>query len=431
MGPSEELNSLLRGTVVYDLLSTLGRDLYFPKGIVFQSAEAESGAYKFNATAGMAFDQGKPLILPAMQTHIPGIPPEETVPYAPTLGDPVLRKLWRTELLEKNPGLLEHSFSEPAVVPGLTAGVSLTADLFIDPEDSVFIPDLYWDNYRLIFETRKRAKVFTYPLFDAKGGLSAEGLFRAVSEKALGGKAFVILNFPNNPTGYTPTKREAVLLKDAFKKLADTGLRLLILCDDAYFGLVYEEDALKESIFSSLAGLHENILAVKADGTTKEDYTWGFRIGFLTFAGKTLGERHYGALQKKLAGALRSSVSSSSRLSQSLLIRTLKSPEYKENKRIFKDILKSRYLKVKEALSGMPVKTPLIPLPGNSGYFTCLRCKGINAELLRSELLEKSGIGIIAIAEEYIRIAFSSINEKDIPVFFDTLFKTAEALTRQ
>jgi hypothetical protein len=32
-----------------------------------------------------------------------------------------------------------------------------------------------------------------------------------------------------------------------------------------------------------LCDAHPNILAVKLDGPTKEDYVWGFRVGFLTF----------------------------------------------------------------------------------------------------------------------------------------------------
>ena len=48
------------------------------------------------------------------------------------------------------------------------------------------------------------------------------------------------------------------------------------------FGLVYENGIFKESLFSKLADLHENVLAVKVDGATKEDYAWGFRVGFIT-----------------------------------------------------------------------------------------------------------------------------------------------------
>ena len=53
-----------------------------------------------------------------------------------------------------------------------------------------------------------------------------------------------------------------------------------MLVDDAYFGLVYEDNVFKESIFARLAGLSENIMAVKLDGPTKEDYVWGWIYHF-------------------------------------------------------------------------------------------------------------------------------------------------------
>ena len=53
--------------------------------------------------------------------------------------------------------------------------------------------------------------------------------------------------------------------------------------DDAYFGLFYEETALKESIFTRLMDRHSNLLAVKLDGATKENFVWGLRVGFVTY----------------------------------------------------------------------------------------------------------------------------------------------------
>ena len=67
------------------------------------------------------------------------------------------------------------------------------------------------------------------------------------------------------------------------KDCAETGAKILICCDDAYFGLNYEENIETQSLFAYLADIHENVLAVKIDGPTKEDYVWGLRCGFLTF----------------------------------------------------------------------------------------------------------------------------------------------------
>ena len=63
------------------------------------------------------------------------------------------------------------------------------------------------------------------------------------------------------------------------REAADDGRNLVVVTDDAYFGLFYGDDLLKESLFARLAGCHERILAVKVDGPTKEEFVWGFRTG--------------------------------------------------------------------------------------------------------------------------------------------------------
>ena len=106
---------------------------------------------------------------------------------------------------------------------------------------------------------------------------------------------------PNNPTGYSITAEEADKIVAALCEAADDGRNLIVVTDDAYFGLFYEDDVLRESLFSRLAGCHERIMAVKVDGPTKEEYVWGLRTGMLTFGAKAFlsDEALYGALEKR------------------------------------------------------------------------------------------------------------------------------------
>ena len=67
---------------------------------------------------------------------------------------------------------------------------------------------------------------------------------------------------------------------------------------------------------------------MKVDGATKENYVWGFRLGFLTLAARGLTAAHFTALEQKLMGAVRSSVSSSGMLTQSLLLRGMRTGTY-------------------------------------------------------------------------------------------------------
>jgi aspartate/methionine/tyrosine aminotransferase len=419
-----ELNRALEGTVAGALLSDLGRRLYFPKGIVAQSAEAKKLAKRINATIGLATRTGKPMFLDSIRSQIDKLEPEEAFPYAPTQGIEPLRELWKKELVRKNPDLAGKTFSMPLVVPGLTAGISTLADLFAGPGVPVVLPDLHWDNYPLVFETRREARLVTFPFYTPAGGFNVAGMADAL--RAAGSdRVVLLLNFPNNPTGYSPTKAEAEAIVAAVAAAARSGTRILALTDDAYFGLFYEAETYPQSLFARFCDLDERVLAAKVDGSTKEDLTWGFRTGFITLGGKWLGEGHHEALVRKLMGAVRSTVSSSSVLAQNLVLRAVRSPSYEREKRAAFEELRERYVKTRAILASR-TSDVLQPMPFNSGYFMSFRLLKGRAEDLRIELLMKEGVGTIAIDERVLRVAFSSVDPADLDALFATVYAAAE-----
>jgi aspartate/methionine/tyrosine aminotransferase len=422
-----ELNAGLKGSVADALLSGLGRRLFFPKGIVAQSAEAKKLASRANATIGIATRAGKPVFLPVIRGLVPGLDPEEIFPYAPTQGVEKLRELWKKEIVRKNPDIGASQFSLPLVVAGLTCGISTLADLFVDRGDTLILPDLYWDNYPLIFETRREAAITTFPFYSGAGGLNVEGMHAALKKTAPAGKAALLLNFPNNPTGYSPTKAEADAIVAAIGEVAASGVRCLVITDDAYFGLFYEGETYAQSLFARLCCLHENVLAAKVDGSTKEDLTWGFRIGFITLGAKGLSAEQYDALTRKLMGAVRSTVSNSSILAQNLLIHAMASPDREREKQDAARLLRERYLRVKAILAGKK-SDAIAPLPFNSGYFMSFRLNRGKAEDLRTSLLMNSGVGTIAIDDQCLRVAFSSVDVEKLEELYDFIYAAAEKL---
>jgi aspartate/methionine/tyrosine aminotransferase len=431
---AEELNKTLQGTVADDLLSEFGKRFYFPKGIVAQSAEAKKHAKRFNVTIGMAYHKDEPIELPTIKNALPELSSSEAVSYAPTTGDPELRNLWKELIVEKNPETERDAMSLPVVVSGLTNGIMQAADLFADPGDSIIIPDMFWGNYRLIFEGRNKAQIRSFPFFTEEGSLNVSGLEETIrtyagNSNADYGKSIVVLNFPNNPTGYSPTIQEADRIKGVLSSCADDGIKLAVIIDDAYFGLFYDDHTYKHSIFSKLYNLHENLLAIKVDGATKEDFVWGFRLGFVTFAGKGLKPEHYEALTTKLGGAIRSSISNSSRPAQSMLKHAITNSGYRKEKQAYFSLLQSRYQKVREIIDQRTTGLSLKPLPFNSGYFMSFYFEGGSAEELRKELLFEEGIGTISIQDTYLRIAYSSIDEENLEELYTTIFAAADRLS--
>lgn len=425
-----DLNETIRrdNPYVYQMLSELGRELYFPKGILTQTAEAKQKATRYNVTIGIARENGQAMHLLAVMKHFAGLSPDEVLPYAPSPGRPDLRAKWKELLYQKNPLLRSRQVSLPVVTSGITHGLSIIADMLVDRENVLLLPDKLWGNYNMIFGIRRGANIVKYPFFGEKTGLDIEGFRQVALARAGGRKIIVLLNFPNNPTGYSPTEAEATAICDTLQIAADRGCNVVAVCDDAYFGLFYEPNVLKESLFARLADLHERILAVKLDGATKEDYVWGLRLGFITLATKTATPALYEALEKKIGGCIRGTISNCSHAAQSILLKAMSDVAYGPQRLEKFEVLRRRADKVKEVLSQERFSAAWTPYPFNSGYFMCLKLTGLNAELFRLRLLEKYGVGVIATAETDIRVAFSCVEEQDIPDLFEQMFLCAQEM---
>lgn len=420
---AQQLNQTLSGTIVDDMLSDYGRRMYFPKGIISQSAEAKQKATRFNATIGIATEHGKAMHLPSVYACFsPEMGVDELFPYAPTAGEMALRKKWLEEMRVKNPPMKDATVSLPIVTSGLTHAISVAASLFIDKDQQVLCPDMYWGNYNLIFTEQRQAKMVSFPLF-FDGKLNIAGLSKAIDD-AGSDRIAMILNFPNNPAGYTPTETEMDALAAMLIRKADAGKKLLVFTDDAYFGLFFEPDVCTYSLFSKLCNAHENILAVKGDAATKEEMVWGFRIGFITYGSKNLTEDQYAALEKKTMGAIRGVVSSCDKPGQSILLRAMQDGSYHADKAKGIATIGKRYAALKQELAKHAGDTALMPLPFNSGYFMSFVCS-VDAEELRLRLLDKYQTGTISIQGKYLRLAFSSIDLENIPALIDTVYKAA------
>ena len=423
-----ELNETLKGTCAYDLLGNKGKNMYFPKGIVAQSAEAGDKAKRYNATVGLATEKGDPFCLSDIYSaFVPGsLSKKEIFNYAPGGVDKELRALWKKAMVKKNPTLEGKLLSTPIVTGGLTHTISIIATLFMDRGDEVVCPDLYWDNYQLIFEDLAEGELKTFPSFK-DGGFNVEGMKKALLETK-GDTARLILNFPNNPTGYSPSKEEAKAIVEAVKEVAESGKKILVISDDAYFGLFYEEETEKESLFSFFCDAHENILAIKGDAATKEEMVWGFRIGFITYGGKALGKEEIDALEKKTLGAVRCTVSNCDRPGQSLLKRGMAGENYDKDKEYLFCTVGERDRVIRKTLEKYRDSKVLRPYPFNSGYFMAFDTMGRNAEELRLHLLEKYQVGAINIMGRTLRLAYCSVEKENLEDLVDIVFKAAEEI---
>ena len=407
---------------VFELLGERGKRFFFPtKGILAQGAEAKQKAKVANATIGIATENGEPMYLACVHRYFSGLTSANLYDYAPSYGKPALRQAWAQKQREETPSLGGQPVSNPVVTNALTHGLSTIGELFLDPGDEVLSGDLLWENYNLAWETRLGAHISYYPFFDAGlKGFNLEAFTQALKAR-LGRKLVVSLNFPNNPSGYTPTKAEALGIVRALTEAAEAGSRLVVVCDDAYYGMFFDEACEKESLFGRLAQAHPNLLAIKVDGGTKEAFVWGMRVGFITYGVKNGTPAAYKALEDKTAGVIRAMVSSVTHPGQTIVLKALQDPDFRRQQAEKVEILRRR-----AEATGVECRRPEYAdcwdvYPYNSGYFMCLRLKDADADTVRMNLLDAHGVGTIALGPTNLRVAFSCLTEAQIPGVFQAI----------
>ena len=408
--------------------SKLGENIILPQDVLIQSKETSAVVGAINATIGIATANKKAMSLPSINKVITEISNSEYLPYSPTPGLPKIRELWKEKILADNPTINKDYLSLPMVTTGITQGIDIAANLFSEKEDALLLPNLFWQNYAQIYTIKLGNNIYKYKQFDENNNFSIEN-FKSALYSIKEDKISLILNFPNNPTGYTPSDDELTKLVEVINIFAKEhpSKQLIIVSDDAYFGLFFEENH-KTPTLSATYKLAENsnCLIVKLDGITKEFYSWGLRVGFITYYTKDDTLRK--TLLEKTQGFLRSTTSSPSNLSQQIALRLLENKQALLEKEENDSIIQDRYNELKLAISKENLATLVTILPFNSGYFFTIKLPTtINAHEFRLKFLNEYKYGVYSMDGEHIRIAFSCLDKELIP---DLISKFKECIQK-
>jgi aspartate/methionine/tyrosine aminotransferase len=331
---------------------------------------------------------------------------------SPVEGLPEVRQRWREWQRRSAPSGAPSSL--PLVTAGLSHGLSLLADLFGGEGKAVAVPQPFWGNYRQAFAVRTGARVLTAPAY-VDGRYNPRAVADALAGLPDGEPAVAILNIPSNPGGHSPDPEER---RATVESLLGVAARrpLVLICDDAYAGLVFEPDIPRESLFWELAGAHPNLVPVKVDGATKEFSFFGGRVGFLTFAVEPESEAAR-SLESKVKMLVRSVIGSPVASSQAILLQALRKEGVEAEIEAVRRLLEGRYRALKGALAGADPSLMTI-LPFNSGCFALVELPerlGLDSETVRRHLLDRHDTGLISIAPRYLRIAHCSVDEGALP----------------
>ena len=423
MSGVDQINQVLENEApaLFKMLSPLGREAYFPPDIPFQAKEA--AGTDFNGTIGVFTDgAGNAVPLPSMAAALDfeGQEQNRAFLYSPVLGIPAVRDAWqhwqRTGQTDLEP-TADQVTAKPIVLGGLTHGLSMVADLFAGPGRHLVVGKPFWGNYRQVFRLRTGASMVEVDVYQDRR-YAPSALVGALKQLPAGESALVIVNFPSNPGGYSPTVEERAELKAGLVEVA-ADRPLMVLCDDAYGGLVFADGVPNRSFFWDVLGAHENLVPVKVDGATKEFSFFGGRVAFLTF-GLDLTEGATHAIENKIQCLSRATVGSPSATAQMILLRSLESGRTFDEVDAIRKVARERYDAVQPALAELDPSL-LRPLPFNSGFFVLMELAeelDLDPHAVRKHLIENHSTGIVAIRPNYLRVALCSVSAEALPEMF-------------
>ena len=445
----------LTRTGALEFFSEFGKTIYNPQGILYWTRKAKAKA-RINATIGSARgpegavypEAGRreiTLCAPLIHSYFQGLETEEIFPYTPETGTPAFRSAWRNWILARagqESERLGRQLQQPVLTPGITAAISICARMFVDPGRSIIVADRRWENYDHVLGKNLDLRIADFPLFD-DGDLNVDGLLSVIRRVWLEqDTATVLLNFPNNPTGFCPSVAAGHRLVESLEQLAEgTGKRLVLLFDDAYESYVYDPAAMQSSLFY-LCRPRPNLLPVKLDGVTKELLWYGARAGAITPACPDEWLDGDGAgtlaaeLDNKFGGVNRGLFSSSSTVTQSVATKAMAQMDrlLDERQRTV-DLLKRRYETLKDELGKIDTEFVTVE-PFHGGFFCFVNLRpesGLRATDVANHLLDEHGVGTVPFESDTmngLRIAYCSVDREDLPELCRSLAQTVEEQAR-
>lgn len=220
----------------FDFLSPASRTRSGDDPIFKLNAEAKerakTGSRVINATLGaLVGDDGVLVTLPVVTEAMAAIDPVRSSGYAPIHGDPgFLRGVVSDLFLDSE----LRDWAVAAATPGGSGALALAIQTFLEPNQSVLTPDLFWGPYRTMAEHASR-RIETFSLFDSKGAFDLFAFERELAARIREqGRALVILNFPcNNPTGFSPNLAEWRAISEIVREAAKSA-PIAVLIDHAY-----------------------------------------------------------------------------------------------------------------------------------------------------------------------------------------------------
>lgn len=171
-----------------------------------------------------------------------------------------------SEYLSNRYGLQYDPEDQILITVGVSEAFDLAMRAIINRGDKILVPEPYYVSYGPLVTLAGGKPVFIRQ--DPKNGfkLTPKDILKHCDNKTRG----IILNYPNNPTGVSYTRKELNAIARVISKK-----NLIMISDEIYGDLTYDFD---HTAFPTLAGMKERTIYL--NGFSKSYAMTGWRIGY-------------------------------------------------------------------------------------------------------------------------------------------------------
>ncbi|MCL2521472.1 MAG: aminotransferase class I/II-fold pyridoxal phosphate-dependent enzyme [Erysipelotrichales bacterium] len=241
-----------------------------------------------NATAGMLLnDESKLCAFSSVASILEKQEVSDKFAYATTeasakFKDNILMMLFKKHYKE----ITEKMHCEVIPTPGGSGALSNTIHNYLNPGETLLIPDVGWGPYKLMArEYVVEAKTFNY-IKDEKFDREAfRKSLKVVAEKQK--RIVFIINDPcHNPTGFSLDYSDYEFIIAEMNRYAETGLPVVMIFDLAYLDFSIKDYQIKRDIFLLFTRLHNNAAVIACWSASKTFSLYGMRLGAQIFLGR-------------------------------------------------------------------------------------------------------------------------------------------------
>lgn len=235
-----------------------------------------------NATLGSLYTEDEKFaVYDVVEEVYRKLPPEDIYSYSTNVigEDDYLEEVKKALLGENYSENFKNLYFSSIATPGGTGAISNTIKNYLNPNETVLLPNWMWGTYKnIVFEYE--GKTDTYNLFDDEFNFDFKNFEKKVNElKGKQENLIIVINEPShNPTGFRMNYEDWVSVYKFLNEISK-DINVILIRDVAYFEYDDRDEKENKKIINLLKNISENLLVVYTFSLSKSLSLYGMRVG--------------------------------------------------------------------------------------------------------------------------------------------------------